>query len=133
MVFNLSTIWSKSRWMQVGLQTEYDSLERYKTCLVAKGFHQREGGDFIEIFSPIIKPTTIPIVLTITLSSRWSIHQIDINNDFLRGDLDSPIYIQQPLDFINSNPSLICRLNKAIYGLKQAPRSWFQKPSSTLS
>ena len=107
------------------------SLQRYKARLVAKGFHQREGHDFTYMFSLVIKPTTIRLVLTIALSSSWPIHQIDINNACLHGDLDFPVYMHQPLGFSSTNSSLVCCLNKAIYGLKQAPRSWFQKLSTT--
>lgn len=44
------------------------SLERYKACLVAKDFHQEKGIDFFETFSPVVRPTTIRVVLTLVLS-----------------------------------------------------------------
>ena len=99
------------------------SLQCHKARLVAKGFHQQPGFDFNETFSPVIKPTTVRVILSHAITSRWSIHQIDINNAFL----------QQAPSFVSSNPTQVCKLNKVIYGLKQAPRSWFQKLSSTLN
>lgn len=50
------------------------SIDRYKTRLVAKGFHQQAGFDFNETFSPVVKPTTIQIVLSVAVTQGWSIH-----------------------------------------------------------
>ena len=63
------------------------TINKYKAFLVAKGFHQIVGFDFNETFSPVVKPTTIHIVLTIALNLQWKVRQLDVNNAFLNGDL----------------------------------------------
>ena len=110
------------------------SLDRYKARWVLRGFTQREGIDFDETFSPVVKPATIQIVLSLALSSDWPIHQLDVKNAFLNGKLDETVYARQPSGFIDPNsPEKVCRLNKSLYGLKQAPRAWFQRFASYIA
>ena len=63
------------------------SFERYKARLVAKGFHQVPGVDYGETFSPVIKPTTVRIVLSLVVSKGWVLRQFDVQNAFLHGHL----------------------------------------------
>ena len=104
------------------------SIERYKARLVAGGFNQQYGLDYSETFSPVIKSTTIRLVLEVAVKKNWSIHQVDINNAFLQGTLKEEVYVSQPPGFIDKDrPNFVCRLRKALYGLKQAPRAWYQE------
>uniref|UniRef100_A0A2N9EPP9 Reverse transcriptase Ty1/copia-type domain-containing protein n=1 Tax=Fagus sylvatica TaxID=28930 RepID=A0A2N9EPP9_FAGSY len=72
------------------------SIERHKARLVAKGFHQQLGVDYDETNSSVIKPTTVRTVLSIAISSGWSLRQIDIQNAFLHGNLSEEVFMSQP-------------------------------------
>jgi histone deacetylase 1/2 len=108
------------------------SVNKYKARLVAKGFLQTPGFDFTETSSPVIKPVTIRIILTLAVTFHWTVQQIDINNAFLNGLLQEEVYMTQPSGFESSDKTLVCKLHKALYGLKQAPRVWYEKLTHTL-
>lgn len=95
------------------------SLSHHKARWVVRGFSQQPGVDFNETFSPVVKPTTIRIVLSLAISQSWPIHQLDVKNAFLHGHLDEVVYSQQPSGFIDPrHPTHVCRLLKSLYGLK---------------
>ncbi|GAU51268.1 hypothetical protein TSUD_412550 [Trifolium subterraneum] len=122
-----------SKWI---FKTKYKSdgsIERRKARLVAKGFQQTAGLDFGETFSPVVKSSTVRIILTIAVHFNWEVRQLDINNAFLNGKLKETVFMHQPEGYIDAaKPNHICKLSKAIYGLKQAPRAWYDSLRSTL-
>ena len=100
---------------------------------MAKGFHQQAGLDYDETFSPVIKPTTMHIILTLAAHFDWPLRQLDISNAFLHGYLKEDVFMAQPQGFVDpSKPDYVCKLHKSLYGLKQAPRAWFERFTSQL-
>ncbi|GKA76472.1 retrovirus-related pol polyprotein from transposon RE1 [Tanacetum coccineum] len=122
-----------SKWLFRTKFCSDGSIERHKARLVAQGFSQIPGLDYSHTFSPVVKATTVRVVLSLAVIYGWKLHQLDVNNAFLHGHLTERVYMEQPPGFTDSRfPNHVCRLNKAIYGLKQAPRAWFQRLSSFL-
>ncbi|KAL5804930.1 hypothetical protein ACOSQ3_031730 [Xanthoceras sorbifolium] len=101
---------------------------RFKARLVAKGYAQKEGVDYNKVFSPIVKYSSIRILLALVAQFDLELVQLDVKTAFLHGDLEEEIYMTQPEGFrVAGKENWVCRLRKSLYGLKQSPRQWYKR------
>ncbi|GJR73900.1 putative reverse transcriptase domain-containing protein [Tanacetum coccineum] len=118
---------------QLAIKIANGEIERYKARLVAKGFNEREGIDFDETFSPIVKMSTGRCFIALSVENKWPLFQLDVNNAFLYRDLEEDVYMTIPQVFDDKdNKNKVCKLVKSLYELKQAPRKYNEKPVSVL-
>lgn len=107
-------------------------IDRHKARLVALGYDQTFGENYTETFSLITKMPTIR-TLTLTISRKWQMLQLDVSNTFLHDDLLDDIYMRQPSDFEDPHqPNYVCNYINLSTVLSRRPRQWFQKFTSFL-
>ncbi|GJR05694.1 ribonuclease H-like domain-containing protein [Tanacetum coccineum] len=117
-----------NKWIYKIKYKSSGDIDRYKARLVVKGCSKKEGVDFNETFSPIVKMSTVRCFIALFVINSWPLFQLDINNAFLYGDIDEDIYMTIPKGFASKdNNNKVCKLVKSFYRLKQAPRKWNEK------
>ena len=114
------------RWVYTIKCNSDGTLERYKARLVARGYTQTYGIDYLETFAPVAKMNSIRILISLAVNLDWELHQYDIKNAFLYGELKEEIYMDVPPGYASdATHGKVCRLKKSLYGLKQSPKAWF--------
>jgi hypothetical protein len=82
-----------SKWIFKIKHRPDGSIEKQQARVVDRGFMQRQGIDYGDTFSPVVKPQTTRLVLSIDVSHGWTLHQVDVSNVFLHGYLSEDIYM----------------------------------------
>jgi len=123
----------KNRWIYKVKQERNSTSPMYKARLVVKGFRQRKCIDFNEIFSHVVKMSSIRIMLSWAATLDLEVEQVDVKTAFLHDDLEEEIYMKQHNAFLVEGKEYhVCRMRKSLYGLKQALRQWYEKFESVL-
>ncbi|WVZ73864.1 hypothetical protein U9M48_022122 [Paspalum notatum var. saurae] len=121
------------KWVYKVKRDERGEVVRHKARLVARGFVQREGVDFNEVFAPVAMMESVRLLLALAATRGWNVHHMDVKSVFLNEDLKEEVYVNQPPGYVvNGQEHRVLRLRKALYGLRQAPRTWNQKLDTVL-
>ena len=106
---------------------------KHKARLVVKGYRQRYGIDYDEVFAPVARFESIRILIALAAQECWSLHHLDVKSSFLNGEIKEEIYVSQLEGYVKEGKEeWVLKLNKALYGLKQAPSAWNAKLDDTL-
>ncbi|KAJ7957455.1 Retrovirus-related Pol polyprotein from transposon TNT 1-94 [Quillaja saponaria] len=101
-----------------------EKLKKYKARLVVKGYAQKQGINYEEVFAPVARLETIRLLISFAAHKHWKIYQLDVKSAFLHGFLEEEVYVEQPESYvIERQEDKVLKLKKALYGLKQAPRA----------
>ncbi|WVZ79226.1 hypothetical protein U9M48_026830 [Paspalum notatum var. saurae] len=121
------------KWVYKVKRDERGEVVRHKARLVARGFVQREGIDFEEVFAPVARMESVRLVLALAATRGWNVHHMDVKSAFLNGELKE-VFVKQPPGFVVAGQEhKVLRLRKALYGLWQAPRAWNVKLDESLT
>lgn len=110
------------KWVFKKKFDENGKLEKFKARITPKGFRQKHGIDYHEVFANTGKYKTMRIVLALAAALDLELNQLDVPTAFVRAPLDEEVYMELPEGF--EEPGMVCKLNRSLYGLKQAPRNW---------
>ncbi|RVW93973.1 Retrovirus-related Pol polyprotein from transposon TNT 1-94 [Vitis vinifera] len=116
------------KWIFTVKNNPDGSINRFKARLVAKGFTQSYDIDYEETFAPVAKLNSIRVLLSVAVNLDWNLHQLDVKNAFLNGELEEAVYTKIPPSMETpENSGKVCKLRKSLYGLKQSPKAWFDR------
>ncbi|GJV04765.1 retrotransposon protein, putative, ty1-copia subclass [Tanacetum coccineum] len=119
----------KDEWVRA-MEEEMSSLKKNHTWELVDqppGQKLRAGIDYNEVFSPVVRHTSIRVILSLTACEDYELEQLDVKTAFLHGNLEETIYMRQPPGFEEGTGNKVCLLKKSLYGLKQSPRQWYKR------
>lgn len=111
------------KWVYRVKRNEMGNISNLKSRLVARGFTQIYGLNYWETYAPVIRNSTLRLLLAVAVEENYFIEQIDVKNAYVNSVLKETVYMNQPKGF-EIGDNLVCKLNKSIYGLKQSGNEW---------
>ena len=117
------------KWVLRIKKNSAGEIDKYKACLVARGFTQIHGVDFYETYAPVARLSSFRYLIAIANRNGWPIDSFDFDSAFLHAPLleDEVVYLEQPQGYEqNDRKHYVFRLKKALYGLKQGARNWYE-------
>lgn len=99
-------------------------VRRHKSRGVVCGNLQVPGRDYTEVWAPVVRKSTLMALLATAAADKMLLYQLDVETAFLNGPVEEELYVRQPKGYKRGDPTLFCRLRKALYKLKQAARQW---------
>jgi len=114
-----------NKWVYKIKVDQDGSLTEFKSRITPKGFRQKEGVDFFEVFAATGRYKSMRLGLSLT--ARWDheLVQFDVPTAFLNADMEEEVYMELPDGYKEGREGMVCKLNKSLYGLKQSPRNWY--------
>jgi hypothetical protein len=107
------------KWVYKLKKDASGQIVKHKDRLVAKGYVQREGIDFDEVFAPVARLDSVRLLLALATHEGWLVYHLDVKSAFLNGDLIEEVYVVQSPGFVKKGQeSRVYGLNKALYGLR---------------
>lgn len=113
------------RWVYKTKWSHDRSEIKLKSRLVARGFTQEYGVNYFETYAPVVKSSSVRLLLAVAVECGLIVEQIDIRNAYVNSDLDELIYMEQPEGFeYKERKKYVLKLKKSLYGLKQSGNKW---------
>ncbi|GKF11150.1 retrovirus-related pol polyprotein from transposon TNT 1-94, partial [Tanacetum coccineum] len=113
------------KWIYKVKLDELRFVLKNKARLVVRGYHQEEGIDFEESFTPVGRLESIRIFIAFAAHMNMIVYQMYVKTAFFNGILREEVYVNQPDGIVDpENPNHVYKLKKALYGLKQVPQAW---------
>ena len=112
-----------TKWVFSIKRDKNNNIIKFKARLVARGFRQKFGIDFVLTYTPTLNIDGLKFIIALASKFHWDIFQLDIKAAYLNAPLDKDIYVSIPQGDSNFGAGY-WKLNKALYGLKQSGRQW---------
>ena len=120
-----------AKWVFKWKADETRKIVKAKAGLVAKGFKQKHGVDYLETFSPTANAASQRLLVALACKYNWESLHWDIEQAFVQSELDYEVFMKLPPG-CGSVSGKVARLNKSLYGLKQATRTFYKRRVSDL-